>query len=122
MKHVAVASVVLAVGCADTNRELDVNIEPSFAVVAKSAVSDTTPVAVVDVHILQGTAENQIPIKVFDVPTGVRAELSSAETAYEAKMLIYCNDPTPRTYSWIVIAENSDGFAANDDFTLLIDD
>lgn len=109
-----------AIGCSDTNRELDVDIDPSFAAITSNDVSATAPVAAVDVLIFQGVDDAQIPIRVDFVPSGVRAELSSPTTDHQAKMLVYCSDPTPRSYTWKVIAENSDQFAASDDFTLLV--
>jgi hypothetical protein len=112
------ACAALAMGC--TDRELDVDVDPSFSVILTTAVSATAPVAVVDVLISQGTDDEQVPIRVNFVPNGVRAELSASTTSHEAQMLIYCSDPTPRQYSWTVTAENADGFAASDDFTLLV--
>lgn len=108
----------LASGC--TDRTLDVDVDPSFAAVPASAVSSTAPVAVVDALIFQGTDDEQIPIRAEFVPAGIRVELTPSATAHEAKMFVYCDDATPREYSWTVIAENADGFAASDDFTLLV--
>lgn len=112
-------SLALLVGCG-INRELDVDIDPSFAAITSNQISTTAPVAAIDVLVFQGTDDKLIPIRVEFVPPGVRAELSSPTTDHQAQMLVYCSDPAPQEYTWKVIAENSDGFAASDDFTLLV--